>query len=247
MLKDLIQSALRRRGYCLRSTRHFGDNYWSDLHTLMVRQTSPRPVIFDVGAHHGETLLACRKFLPAATVHCFEPDPESAAILARCASGLENVMLHSVALGEVEGHAEFHRNCESMTNSLLPSSSSAAESEYANFSRTRELIQVPVETLDSFCQRENIHRLDLLKTDCQGFDLMVLKGGLEMIASHKIDLITCEVIFDHQYDGQGKFNELLGFLDAHDYRFMGFYNTARNSSDEATYCDTIFIRPSAKP
>ena len=246
MLKDLIQSALRRRGYYLRSTRHFGDNYWSDLHTLMVRQSSPRPVIFDVGAHHGETLLACREYLPAATIHCFEPDPESAEILAKCASGLANVMLHSVALGEVKGHAAFHRNCESMTNSLLPSSSAGSKNEYADISRTQELIQVPVETLDSFCQREKIHRLDLLKTDCQGFDLMVLKGGREMIASHKIDLITCEVIFDHQYDGQGKFNELLGFLEANDYRFMGFYNTSRNSSDEATYCDTIFTRPFAE-
>ena len=246
MLKNLIQFTLRRRGYYFRSTRHFGDNYWSDLVTLMARQASPRPVIFDVGAHHGETLLACRKFLPAATVHCFEPDPESAEILARCASGLANVKLHFVALGEVSGHADFHRNNESMTNSLLPTSAAALESEYANFSKTRELIQVPVETLDSFCLRENIQRLDLLKTDCQGFDLMVLKGGQDMIASHKIGLITCEVIFEHEYDGQGKFHELLGFLDSHDYRFMGFYNMARNFTDEATYCDAIFTRPTAK-
>ena len=141
---------------------------------------------------------------------------------------------------------EFHRNSESRTNSLLPTSAESLESDYASLTVTKDVIHVPVETLDAVCAREKIEWIDILKTDCQGYDLMVLQGGEELIAAHRIDLITCEVIFDREYDGQGKFHELLAFLDAHDYRFMGFYNMARNRANECIFCDAIFSSPPVK-
>lgn len=246
MFKQLIQSALLPAGYYLRSTRHFGDNYWTDLVTMLDRKQPEVPLIFDVGAHHGETLLALRGNFPGATIHCFEPDPESFGILSTCATDFENVKLHPVALGAAPGQAEFHRNSESMTNSLLPTSAESQESAYASFTVTKDVIQVPVETLDAVCAREKIEWIDILKTDCQGYDLMVLQGGEELIAAHRVGLITCEVIFDREYDGQGKFHELLSFLDAHDYRFLGFYNMSRNRQYECTYCDVIFSCPPVK-
>lgn len=246
MFKQLIQSALRPSGYYLRSTKHFGDSYWTDLVNLLNRKPITTPVIFDVGAHHGETLVALRDNFPAAMIHCFEPDPESFSILSTCATNLKNVTLHPIALGAAQGQSEFHRNCESMTNSLLPTSAESLTSDYANLSVTKTVIQVTVETLDRFCARENINWIDALKTDCQGYDLMVLQGGIELISTHRIGLITCEVIFDLEYDGQGKFHELLAFLDAYGYRFLGFYNMARNRKNECTFCDAIFSCPPGK-
>ena len=130
-----------------------------------------------------------------------------------------------------------------MTNSLLPTSTQSLEGDYGKFTVTQNVVQVPVETLDRFCSRENIDWIDILKTDCQGYDLMVLRGGEKMISSHRIGLVTCEVIFDQEYDGQGKFHELLGFLDSFDYRLVGFYNMSRNRQNECTYCDAIFSCP----
>ena len=243
MFKGLIQSAILRFGYYLRSTNHFGDTYWSDLVALLTKENSRTPVIFDVGAHHGETLLSLREHFPTARIHCFEPDPESFGILSTCAKSLSHVILHPVALGATAGEAQFHRNSESMTNSLLPTSAESLESDYAKFTVTQNVIQVPVETLDGFCHRENIDWIDVLKTDCQGYDLMVLQGGEKMISAHQIGLVTCELIFDQEYDGQGKFHELLGFLDGYNYRLIGFYNMSRNRHNECTYCDAIFSCP----
>ena len=67
-----------------------------------------------------------------------------------------------------------------------------------------------------------------------------------MISSHKIRVITCEVIFDDEYDGQGRFHELMAFLDLRGYLFMGFYNMARNQKQECTFCDAVFLRPPGK-
>jgi len=243
MIRKTIQKALLAAGYYLRSTRHFGDSYWNDLATLLRKRNVSQPLVFDAGAHHGETLLAARKSLPGAVIHCFEPDPGSLGILRAAASGMKDVTIHPVALGAKPGNAEFHRNIESMTNSLLPTSAESLASDYAELTATQDKIDVPVETLDSVCERDGITHIDVLKTDCQGYDFMVLQGGEKMISSHSIGIITCEVIFDDEYEGQGTYHELLAFLDNRGYRFMGFYNMARSREGACTFCDAIFYLP----
>lgn len=61
-----------------------------------------------------------------------------------------------------------------------------------------------------------------------------------MISSPRIGIITYEVIFGDEYGGQGKFHELLGFLDIRGYRFIGFYNMAHDHHGNCTFCDAIF-------
>jgi FkbM family methyltransferase len=246
MIKNLIQSTLRPFGYYLRSSRRFGEDFWQDLSSLVSGLPSQSTVIFDVGAHYGETLSAARQTFPKATIHCFEPDPESFEILKTSAIPLERVHLHPCALGSEPGTAEFNRNRNSLTNSLLPTSAESLKSEHADLTATREIVNVPITTLDAVCEREGIQHLNLLKTDCQGYDLKVLHGAEKMISSHKIDVITCEVIFDDEYDGQGKFHELMGFLDSRGYHFIGFYNMARNTAQECTFCDAVFRIPPSK-
>lgn len=243
MLKNFIQQALKSRGYYLRSTTHFGDDYWQDLVTLQAKRAAPAKVIFDVGAHHGETLGGVLQYFSKAVLHCFEPDPDSFGILVKAAEGKPNVHLHPLALGAEAGVASFNRNSESMTNSLLPSSTESLEGENAHLVVTHNQIEVPVKTLDKVCEEAGLEGIDILKTDCQGYDLMVLQGALGMISKGKIGLITCEVIFDHEYEGQGKHQDILALMDSHGYKFMGFYNMARNRENECTFCDAIFMAP----
>ena len=246
MLKNIIQTTLRRFGYYLRSTNRFGEGYWNDLVTLSGSKSDSKCVFFDVGAHHGETFEAVGMYFPKAGLHCFEPDPESFSILSSKAAGHPSVTLHHFALGSAPGTAEFHRNSDSLTNSLLPTSRESLQGEHSAMTSTREIVKVSIETLDTVCERESIANIDVLKTDCQGYDLQVLQGGERMISSHKIRVITCEVIFDDEYDGQGRFHELMAFLDLRGYLFMGFYNMARNQKQECTFCDAVFLRPPGK-
>lgn len=248
MLKNFIQSNLRRFGYYLRSSRRFGEDHWQDLVTLVSSSNlTVGRVVFDVGAHHGQTLAAVNQHFPDAAIHCFEPDPSSVEILRAAAAACPRARIHHFALGAIPGTADYHRNRESMTNSLLPTSAGGLSGEYAALSTTDEVIQVSVRTLDEFCEEQRIDFIDLLKTDCQGYDLKVLEGGARMIGNHKIGVITCEVIFDDEYEGQGRFHELMAFLDTRGYRFMGFNNMARNTAMECTFCDAIFRRPPPTP
>jgi FkbM family methyltransferase len=244
MLKNLIQSTLRRFGYYLKSSRRFGEDHWQDLVALAASSDPGRGrVVFDVGAHQGQTLAAVSQHFPDAAIHCFEPDPESVEILRAVAAARPRASIHHFALGAAPESADFHRNRESMTNSLLPTSVGGLSGDYASLSTTDEVIQVPVRTLDEFCAEQNIRFIDLLKTDCQGYDLKVLEGAEQMISNHQIGVITCEVIFDDEYEGQGRYHELMAFLDTRGYRFMGLHNMARNAAMECTFCDAVFRRP----
>ncbi len=127
-----------------------------------------------------------------------------------------------------------------MTNSSPPTATQAAKTEIGVLMATREKIPVNVTTLDEFCAEQQIGRIDLLKTDCQGFDLRVLKGAQRMLSEKRVGLIQCEAIFDPQYAGQGWFHEILGYLTSCDYALCNIYHPARNSQREMTFADALF-------
>src|SRR5205085_12168325 len=54
------------------------------------------------------------------------------------------------------------------------------------------VIDVKVMTMDGIFADIGWEQVDFLKIDCEGFDLAVLKGGRQMLASSKVSLIQFE-------------------------------------------------------
>jgi FkbM family methyltransferase len=71
-----------------------------------------------------------------------------------------------------------------------------------------EKIQVAVNTLDSLA----LQRLDLMKIDCEGFELEILKGGKETINLHRPSILM-EALSIGEYQAQSEFLINLGFID----------------------------------
>ncbi len=71
-----------------------------------------------------------------------------------------------------------------------------------------EKIQVAVNTLDSLA----LQRLDLMKIDCEGFELEILKGGRETINLHRPSILM-EALSFGEYQAQSEFLINLGFID----------------------------------
>ena len=49
----------------------------------LIHPTVQRPVVFDVGAHVGESVLFLRRLFPASVIHSFEPSIDSFSTLER--------------------------------------------------------------------------------------------------------------------------------------------------------------------
>jgi hypothetical protein len=84
-------------------------------------------------------------------------------------------------------------------------------------------IEVNCLALDSFCRRESIRRIDVLKTDTEGADLAVLRGAQGLLASGSISFVYTE--FFHFYGGKygTSLQQVADFLRRLGFHFIATY------------------------
>jgi len=143
-----------------------------------------------------------------------------------------------MAMGDHQHRAKLIKTHLSMSNSILPASSALHSEAHQKIGE----VEIEVTTIDHFCAEYKIEAIDLLKTDCQGFDLRVLKGAARMLTDRRIHLIQCEGAFVLEYEGQGWFYEILQFLTEMGYVPVSFGEPARNAHHEAMWADVLFKR-----
>ena len=142
------------------------------------RAYSPRPgdVVMDVGAHVGFfTLRAAKMVGEEGLVVAVEPEPHNFSLLVKNIrlNGLGNVVAVRCALSDREGIAELHicgsySVCHTMRPELF-------DHDYVG------TLEVPTTTMDSLVRGLGLDRLDFIKMDVEGAELLVLRGGLETL------------------------------------------------------------------
>lgn len=129
-----------------------------------------KPVVFDVGAQGGDYL---REVLKAtqdkAVIHAFEPNSKDYAILEQEVGS--RVVMVNRALGDSNGEVTLY----------FPDGISGLSSLHGGDGRFTKSEKVQIETLDSYCKRQNIKKIDLLKLDVEGHELSCLKGAVSML------------------------------------------------------------------
>lgn len=201
---------------------------------------TPEPVIFDVGAHVGETAARYRALFPRALIHSFEPYPPSCQRLAGAFQADPRVVPHNVAVAATTGMAKLRVNRASVTNSLLESDLRGSDYWGSDLLDTQQEIDVKTLALDDFCRDEHIKHVDVLKIDVQGAEYAVLAGAQRLLEGHAVDLIYLEMIMAPSYVGQRKYHYYLTSLDALGYELFDLFNPGRRDG-RLIQSDGIFI------
>lgn len=203
--------------------------------------TVEKPVLFDVGAHVGESLYKMKNSFPNAQIHAFEPSPKAFARLGSEWGGVPGIVLNPVALGEQAMVATFNEfeGGGSPANSLL--SIDRNSPSVVRDAPLTEQIQVAVETVDIYCRRNRIERIDWLKVDTQGYDLRVLEGAISMLESGSVSVISLEVNLMPMYEGEGTLNDVCELCARCAYYMIGFYET-NYVGNRLSCCDVCFAR-----
>lgn len=207
---------------------------------------TPEPIVFDVGAHHGESVAYLKSVFPKSAIYSFEPDPDSFALLS--ASSVENVHYFNLALSDADGTSIFYRNQISHTNSLLRVNLNSrdsigiaratAENDSKFFENFNKECEVRTVRLDTFAQQHSVNRVDLLKIDVQGAECRVLKGGEATL--RKVGVIVLEISFFDYYEHQTAFGDVEEILSPHGFRLFSISELSNNPMNGRTDWAEVF-------
>jgi FkbM family methyltransferase len=229
-LKPLLRRAFAAAGYAVRDVGR-GVGGVELLHDARILLGGVKePMLFDVGANVGQTSLAMLSAFQTAQIRAFEPSPSTFETLCRAVRDRPGVTVEALAMGEAEGVLPFHVTRDhSVNDSILAPTSNAGG----------KIVDVRVETIDTYCHKHGIDSISLLKIDAQGYDLHVLKGARRMLDARRIKLYSCEAIFEKMYEGQATLRDLLAFADQVGYVLVGFYEQTY-VKDRLSYLDALF-------
>jgi FkbM family methyltransferase len=199
-------------------------------------------VIFDVGAHHGETTIKYNNLFKNCRIYSFEPFIESFKILSDAVKNNKNVSTFNMAIGNKVGEVKFYVNKFSATNSLLPSHIEGSKAWGEDILTIVETVNVNSTTIDDFIQKEGIDKIDILKLDTQGTEYLIIDGAFQAIKKHKIILIYMEILIMQTYHGQKQFDEILTLLRVNGFKLFNMYNYSSNQFGELRQIDAIFVR-----
>jgi len=233
-LRIAAKRAFARLGYDVRTlSGELGKNAYVDIRRLTT--AGERPVAADVGANTGQTVDHLRAFFKRPVVHSFEPGPTAFSTLERRMSGDADVHLNNCALGSQPGTVELNEHVASDMSSMLEIGSDG-------WGEVKARVPVEVRTLDEYCSEHEVERLDLLKSDTQGYDLEVLKGATGLLERRGIHLVLIEVNMTEIYAGAPRADEILAFTQDNGLYLVAFYNLIFGD-ERLRFADALFINP----
>jgi FkbM family methyltransferase len=152
--------------------------------TRLVREyLRPGMIVVDVGANVGYyTLLALSRVGQRGRVVAIEPAERPRARLAAAVAGAPNATVLACAIGARQGSGTLYVDRETDNDSpvMVPNHGGRATA-------------VSVTTLDACLTDLEIHHVDLLKLDVEGWEPQVLAGARAFLAAGAIRAILCEL------------------------------------------------------
>ena len=210
-MKEFFKRLARKSGLYATSTWRLGLDVEIDLGRLSYE--SPLKTIFDVGANFGQTACRFAKAFPLAeTIYSFEPVPASFVRLRETVGSIPRVRIFNCALGDATGTIQMN---------LAPS---AGSNSIRSILTTTGSVPVSIDTVDNFCDSNQVKFIDLLKIDVEGFELGVLRGANRHLSSGKIRYVYAECVFSPNAEmPHTSFFDLHHFLSEKGFCFVCYY------------------------
>jgi FkbM family methyltransferase len=190
----------------------------------------PGDTILDVGANIGLWAMAAAKRAgDAGNIHAFEPVPHNFDLLRQnfALNNLDSSCCRQLALADRCGTSVIY----------------AASNGNCGAARLMRLdgVDTPVETalvtLDHYCEEHGVDRVDFMKVDVEGAEILVFRGGRSLLSSPEAPAIMFEVskkllqgfadsvavksvLYDYGYDIYrlaGRVLERVGPNETHDF------------------------------
>ena len=245
MIKLIIKKIFNFFGYKI--IKYKSDN--ADLNYITrILQKKDEPIIFDVGANKGQSIIRYKKIFPNSLIHSFEPDKNETEKLITRYKNDNSITLVNAGLGEKDGNLEFNINAISTHSSfknLIPNTTWIKKrSKHAGVESkkyTTEKVYTKIITLDDYAEKKNIDTIDILKIDTQGYENKVLEGANQLLKKNKIKIIQLELIFSEIYENPLAIFDVEKFLIPNNYKLFATSNGGNLILDYIFQVDHIYV------
>ncbi len=154
----------------------------------------------DVGAHHGETIIAFNKTFFIEKNIAFEASNKNFEILSKNEKNIKNFSIFNIGCGEKKTIMNFKQHIETQSSTFTKinkqSSYYKRKNFYLNFNKKESPflnIKVEMDRLDNILNKLEIKYVDILKIDTEGYDFNVIKGLGDNIKNIKY------IYFEHHF------------------------------------------------
>ena len=180
--------------------------------------------LFDVGAHHGETINNFIKYFSFSNIHSFEASNKNYKVLKIKfkKKNESKIFLNNFGLSDLNKSLKIKEFEETSSTTLSDINN---DSKY--YKRKMEVLglkdkekiyrnsDVKLIRLDNYCDEKKINKIDLLKIDTEGHEYFVIKGSTNTLTKIKY------IYFEHHYDDMLKkdytFSDVHDLLKKHDF------------------------------
>jgi len=209
----------------------------SDMMECLVRDGDN---FFDIGANIGWYSLRIAGSLRNTKVYCFEPLPKTWIQLQAnlAANNIRNIQSHHFGFSNQAGSFPFYYYPEGSGNASAANLSGRGDVE---------VVQCQVQTLDSYTAASNI-RVDFIKCDVEGAELLVFQGGQDTIARDQ-PIVFSEILRKWSAKFDYNPNEIFQMFHSLGYRAFsvaGSWLKPFSAMDETTLETNFFFLHAAK-
>lgn len=239
--KRALRQLVGKLGYRLRSrSGSWGIDPFDDIDKMA--SCAGFKVVFDVGANKGQTAERYLREFPAACIYSFEPGQEAFGFLSKVAARdpSQRVIATQAAMAAQPGQLSlrcFADTAKNTTNFLLTDKFHKADAQ---------TVECDAFSVDDFCARNKIPRIDFLKIDVEGAEMSVLTGAANLLEHGKIGMIY----FEHQAIAPTSGEPSLSltylatcheFLRSYSYRFVTMYTDGVHENEPSGTYNSLFV------
>ncbi len=152
--------------------------------------TSKKAVFFDVGANIGEYSANLANIFSNSNIYSFEPNINTFNILRKNVEPLKTIIPINIGLSDTKKGSEIFI----YLSDLNSQHASLYKEVFSDLHKDKNItsLKIELDSLDDFCIKNNINKIDFLKIDTEGHEFDVLKGSIKMINKGKIKIIQFE-------------------------------------------------------
>lgn len=191
----------------MQETLFFVGEYERSITEIFSQLICEGDVCIDAGANFGwYTTLMSMRAGPMGEVHSFEPLPKVFAELGRnrsLADNAEKIFINDLALGDRES---------TVTLNLFSDQPTGHASLAPRDTELEQIFECRMTTLNSYLSARNIDRVDLVKADIEGAELLFLKGATRIFENEKKPIILMEMALESTKEFGYTPNDLITYI-----------------------------------